>query len=147
MVNGLEQGGGAKRPDAAKRRHAPHQGTALIARADHHVGALRDTGEHLFDLLRVVGIVAIHDHEHVAVRGIGHRIVDERAQARAQALVDDAVEDHEPHAFLPRPRGGECRIGAAVVVEDDGDRLGRTLAQAFDARQQPRQRDLLVVGR
>jgi hypothetical protein len=102
--------------------------------------------QHVGDLRGIVGVVAIHDDEDVVVGGVADGIVDERAQTRAQALVDHAVEDQERQPRLPVARDGNCRVGAAVVVKHDGDGLPRRFDQPLHARQQPRQRDLLVVG-
>jgi len=71
-----------------------------------------------------VGVVAIHDDEHVVICAIGSRIFDQCAQARTRPLVDNAVENDQRQALLPCVRGGERRIGTAVVIKDKGHRLG-----------------------
>ena len=112
----------AERGEPAQWRNPAHQRAAHVARADHHVGAFVETPQHVRDLRGIMRVVAIHDDKNVVVICVGHGVLDQRAQASAEPLVDRAIENHERHLLLPASGDRNGRIGAAVVVEHDRDR-------------------------
>ena len=70
----------------AVRRDAGNARAAAVARCDHDIEAAIECGEHPRELARMVGVVAIHDEQHVVRGAVLRRVRNEAAQSLAQTL-------------------------------------------------------------
>ena len=119
---------------------------AAVARCDHDIEAAIERGEHSRELARMVGVVAIHDEQHVVRGAVLRGVRDEAAQPFAQALVDRFADDFHVELIFPLECALDRAIGAAIVVEHDAV-IGASVRERFlEARKQRRYRRLLVIG-
>ena len=130
-------------PGKVRRRHV----AALIARAEHEMGAGTQLGEHLRDQLERVARVG-HDHDAVAPLGIGHAESQQVAEAGAPLTVANEhahVQQRVAVGQLARQR--QRPVGRAGV--DDQDlRSGRGRRElAVEALDRRHQRGRVVEGR
>ena len=101
------------------RRDTGNAAATAVARRNHDVVAAIERSEHDGKLIGMVGVVAIHDEQHVVVGAALGDMRNQAAQAFPQAHIDRLADDLDVELFAPFERALDGAIGASVVVEHD----------------------------